>query len=209
DFSYTPDRRYWMQTAMYSGGSESTVYIGGLFEKVYNSTFTDYHHLIRAGSNVVVLVRSTGSNNQTYYVTTDHVTSSAVTTNTAGSEILNESFGAFGIRRGSNWTGSPSSTDWSNIASTTRHGFTGHTMLDNLSLIHMNGRVFDSQIGRFVSADPMMDGGSSQTINPFGYVGNNPLSATDPTGFCADATDCHPQEINGQSPGDVVTEITI
>jgi RHS repeat-associated protein len=155
------------------------------FEKVSNASVTDdYHHLIRAGTNLIVLVRSTGSNNETYYVTRDHLSSSSVVTNSAGAVILNESFAAYGRRRGSNWTGVPSTTDWNNIASTTRHGFTDHTMLDNLDLVHMNGRVFDDVIGRFVSADPTLGGGwNSQVTNPYSYVGNNPLNATDPTGF--------------------------
>jgi hypothetical protein len=31
-------------------------------------------------------------------------------------------------------------------------------MLDNLSLTHMNGRVYDQIAGRFLSADPIIDG---------------------------------------------------
>ncbi|MEX0323891.1 MAG: RHS repeat-associated core domain-containing protein, partial [Puniceicoccaceae bacterium] len=31
-------------------------------------------------------------------------------------------------------------------------GYTGHEMLDDLGLIHMNGRIYDPQIGRFLSA---------------------------------------------------------
>jgi RHS repeat-associated protein len=57
-------------------------------------------------------------------------------------------------------------------------------MLDNLSLIHMNGRVFDPVIGRFVSADPFIDVEvDAQGWNRYSYVKNNPLSFTDPTGF--------------------------
>ncbi len=33
-------------------------------------------------------------------------------------------------------------------------GYTGHEMLDQLDLIHMNGRVYDPVTARFVSADP-------------------------------------------------------
>ena len=35
-------------------------------------------------------------------------------------------------------------------------GFTGHEMLDNLGLVHMNGRVYDPQLARFLSADPLI-----------------------------------------------------
>lgn len=48
----------------------------------------------------------------------------------------------------------------------------------------MNGRVYDPTLGRFISADPNIDGVSdAQGYNRYSYVGNNPLGATDPTGF--------------------------
>jgi hypothetical protein len=46
----------------------------------------------------------------------------------------------------------------------------------------MNGRVYDPVIGRFLSADPVL-GGGSQGLNRYSYVLNNPLSRTDPSGF--------------------------
>ncbi|MCB1036654.1 MAG: hypothetical protein KDD47_22710, partial [Acidobacteria bacterium] len=48
---------------------------------------------------------------------------------------------------------------------------------------HMNGRVYDPVIGRFLSADPFVQvPEASQSLNPYSYVLNNPLSLTDPTG---------------------------
>ena len=38
----------------------------------------------------------------------------------------------------------------------TRNGFTGHEHLDTLGLIHMNGRVYDYRLGRFLSVDPII-----------------------------------------------------
>jgi len=47
----------------------------------------------------------------------------------------------------------------------------------------MNGRIYDPWIGRFVQADPLVeDAFTTQGINRFAYVLNNPLSLTDPTG---------------------------
>ena len=48
----------------------------------------------------------------------------------------------------------------------------------------MNGRVYDPLLGRFLSPDPVVSGpGGSQGWNLYAYVGNNPLSRTDPTGL--------------------------
>lgn len=50
--------------------------------------------------------------------------------------------------------------------------------------VHMNGRIYDPLLGRFLSADPNIDGVLSlQGYNRYSYVHNNPLTFTDPTGF--------------------------
>jgi RHS repeat-associated protein len=66
----------------------------------------------------------------------------------------------------------------------TRRGFTGHEHLDGTRLIHMNGRAFDYRTGRFLSVDPIVQApADSQSLNPYSYVFNNPLSGTDPSGY--------------------------
>lgn len=48
----------------------------------------------------------------------------------------------------------------------------------------MNGRVYHPGLGRFISADPFVQfPKASQSLNRYGYVLNNPLSYTDPSGF--------------------------
>ena len=62
--------------------------------------------------------------------------------------------------------------------------FTGHELLESVGLIHMNGRVYDPEIGRFLSADPFLSVTVNlQKLNRYTYVMNNPLSYTDPTGY--------------------------
>ena len=66
----------------------------------------------------------------------------------------------------------------------TRKGFTGHEHLPEVGLIHMNGRGFDPLLGRFLSVDPFIQSPTNtQSINPYSYIFNNPLSGTDPTGY--------------------------
>lgn len=63
-------------------------------------------------------------------------------------------------------------------------GFTGHEMLDQLDLVHMNGRVYDPLIGKFMSADMFIQfPDNGQSYNRYSYVLNNPTNHTDPTGF--------------------------
>ena len=74
------------------------------------------------------------------------------------------------------------------IPSQTPRGFTGQEMLAGVSLVHLNGRVYDPYIGRMTSADPVVgDPLNGQTWNRYSYVWNNPLAYTDPTGYCPGA----------------------
>jgi RHS repeat-associated protein len=65
-----------------------------------------------------------------------------------------------------------------------REGFTEHEHLDAIGLVHMNGRIYDPTIARFMSADPTVpDAGDTQNFNRYSYVLNNPTVYTDPSGF--------------------------
>lgn len=69
----------------------------------------------------------------------------------------------------------------------TNRGFTDHEHLDDAELIHMNGRAYDYNLGRFLSVDPFIqEPGNSQSMNPYSYIMNNPLSGTDPSGYAAE-----------------------
>ena len=51
----------------------------------------------------------------------------------------------------------------------------------------MNGRVYDYNLGRFLSVDPFIQSpGNSQSLNPYSYIMNNPLAGTDPSGYVAE-----------------------
>ena len=187
-FSYTPDRSRWRQVATGAGSSETTVYIGGLMEKITAAGVTSYRHYIPSSTGTVALyLRRSGANpaEATYYLTRDHLGSTDKVLNAAGVAVaVAESFDAFGRRRGSNWSGAPTESDLAAIRQTTRDGYTGHEHLDYLGLIHMNGRVYDPLLARFLSADPHVQAPfNGQSLNRYAYVWNNPLSLVDPSGF--------------------------
>lgn len=84
----------------------------------------------------------------------------------------------------------------------TRDGFTGHEHLDSVGLIHMNGRAYDYQLGRFLSVDPVVQfPTNSQSLNPYSYILNNPLSGTDPSGFRIAGDDNSGEAEGGSGPG--------
>lgn len=62
-------------------------------------------------------------------------------------------------------------------------GYTGHEHLGSVGLLHMNGRIYDPELRRFMSPDNyVQEPFNTQSFNRYGYVLNNPLLYTDPSG---------------------------
>ncbi|GAA0711102.1 toxin TcdB middle/N-terminal domain-containing protein [Dokdonella soli] len=97
------------------------------------------------------------------------------------------SFDSWGRRRdGTTWAGP---TLWtagleSLLRETTTRGYTGHEMAESVGVIHMNGRIYDPQLARFLQADPFVQSPQDlQSWNRYSYGFNNPLAYTDPSGY--------------------------
>jgi RHS repeat-associated protein len=166
-----------------------------------SSTLDHWENTIYAGGQAVAIQYDYGSNPvppglpcQVCYLHKDHLGSTQAITNASGVVIdptqavapppppyVGFAYDPWGKRRhadGSDDTGDA-------ITSITRHGFTGHEHLPEVGLIHMNGRIFDPLIGRFMTGDPVIASVlSSQAYNRYSYLANNPLNGTDPSGFC-------------------------
>jgi RHS repeat-associated protein len=116
----------------------------------------------------------------------DHIGSLVAVTDALGTVTERLSFDPCGRRREwINWL-AMTDQDWQTQFQgfTTKKGFTGHEMLDDLGLIHMGGRVYDSTLARFLSTDPVVQQPHNlQNYNRYSYVLNNPVSYTDPTGY--------------------------
>ena len=118
----------------------------------------------------------------------DHLGSTDVITDTMGTVVQEQSFNPWGERRSaSTWQDEAVSIEFLIAGldhSGTTKGFTGHEMLDEIGIIHMNGRIYDARLGRFLQADPyIQEPTNSQSLNRYAYTLNNPLNATDPSGY--------------------------
>jgi RHS repeat-associated protein len=185
EFSYNANYQHWKQVATDASGTTTTRYIGGILEKLDRpGGVTEFRHMIPAGSGTVIYMRKPDGTNATTYLTTDHLGSGDLVLDSSANVLARMSFTPFGARRGSNWQGIPSSADYTTFSNKTNRGFTGHEMLDALGLVNMNGRVYDPLIGRFLSADPIIQTIElSQALNPYSYVMNMPLTLIDPSGY--------------------------
>ncbi|MCA9972822.1 MAG: RHS repeat-associated core domain-containing protein [Anaerolineales bacterium] len=138
------------------------------------------------------------TDDQVYYVHSDHLGSVSVLTQLSDGYVVNDSK-AYYLPFG-DWRRQPTS-DLSDL------GYTGHRHNNvgssDIGLIYMNARYYVPEIGRFASADPIPPALSApQTLNRYAYVLNNPLNLTDPTGHCATKTIDTPQGIFVSSNGD-------
>jgi RHS repeat-associated protein len=188
---YGPDRQRWEQIYTVSGTTEKTYYIGGLIDLIFSGGTTNYRHYIYAGSEPIALYSRTAAGvNTMSYMYGDSRSSVAIIANNAGVSDIGEAYTAYGARRNQDtWSGAPTTATLNTIASLSRQGFTFQTALgQSMGLNHMNGRVQDAILGRFLSPDPHIpDPGDAQSYNRYSYVLNNPLTRIDPSGF-ADLT---------------------
>ncbi len=189
-FQYGPDRTRYLKTDTNSanGTVKETRYLGSV-ERITTSGSNDVQWK-RTINGVAIYTTSTNSagdilSTDKSYIYKDHLGSTDIITDGNASITQEMSFDAWGQRRNvDTWLALDSSALLNFDHSITTRGFTGHEMLDQVGLVHMNGRIYDARLGRFMQADPFVDGvTNTQGYNRYSYLTNNPLNATDPTGF--------------------------
>lgn len=207
DFLYGPEHQRIREISTRTVGGVTTVKTlnvlhpdneGGLFFEREDKTIggvssSENRHYISAEKGAFLLITSSNpiqsnpvATSQTTsadmrYWHKDHLGSIVASTNASGGLIERMAYDPFGKRR--NINGAFDQTGTVEPSSTNR-GFTGHEHLDELDFIHMNARVYDPDIGKFLSADPTVPGFyNPQAYNRYTYTLNNPLNFVDKTGF--------------------------
>lgn len=155
---------------------------GGLsYEEETGVAGTKKKHYINAGNATLAVVVIDGNMRSTQYWQKDHLGSVVAVVNESGTVVERMDYEPFGKRRYSNGNTDAGGTL---SATSTDRGYTGHEMLDEVGLIHMNGRLYDPAVSRFVSADPLIQAPTNlQSFNRYTYGWNNPLGGTDPSGY--------------------------
>lgn len=209
EYKYGPEESRFQQNKSGPEGSAHTYYVnGGLFEEeVVNGISTQKSYV----DGVLIDKRSeNGEVHGQFYTLRDHLDSvvsivgSGVTDGPGDSPFEVFSYEPFGGRDLAGSTEPPIDD----------RGFTDHEHIDEMNLIHMNGRVYDPIVGRFLSADIVVQSPEfSQSYNRYSYAWNNPLSGSDPTGYIYESSlidlavenywqnRFSPQDMNGWSIG--------
>jgi RHS repeat-associated protein len=108
-----------------------------------------------------------------YYYHTDHLGSSMVMTNRDGELVQHYGYTAFGYERYKHNSSAFSITN----------RYTGQQLDEDTGLYFYNSRYYDPQLARFTQADTIVpSANTSQALNRYSYVKNNPLKFTDPSG---------------------------
>ncbi|ANH67613.1 RHS repeat domain-containing protein [Mitsuaria sp. 7] len=200
------------ETRTTGGTTRTTWYLhpdnqGGLgFERETGGTGGDLNrHYISTGSSTLVVVTSgvlpalaagqtqpsvltSVSAGKLEYWHKDHLGSIVATTDQTGAVTARYAYDPFGKRRYVNGRYDDFGNiviDWNGTAAgATDRGFTGHEHLDDVGIVHMNGRLFDSNLGVFLQPDPFIQSHANlQDYQRYGYCSSNPMTCTDPTGY--------------------------
>ena len=188
-FAYAPDRARFKRTDTDAQGTTTTLYLGSVEKITRPGGLTQLKRHIGG-----VVIETTGpatgrctaaDATVTLYRLNDHLGSVDALLDEAGDQYQAMRFDPWGRR-----TDAATGSDLTDMAAmtfdhcATTRGFTNHEMLDEVGVIHMNGRIYDPTLARFLQADPFVQFPNNlQNHNRYSYVMNNPLSYTDPTGY--------------------------
>ncbi|WP_237532019.1 RHS repeat-associated core domain-containing protein [Streptomyces sp. SID8352] len=149
------------ETTLYLDGTEITLAKGSTTPKA--TRYYDLgggHTAVQTDDGIVSLTLA------------DHHGTAQLSINTATQALTQRRTLPFGGTRGAKPTSWPGTK-----------GFVGGTDDTKATgLTHLGAREYDPSTGRFVSVDPILDDTDPQSLNGYGYAGQNPLTYSDPSG---------------------------
>jgi len=143
--------------------TSATVYIDNLYE--CSNGYCD-KHIYDGNGRIAIETES-----QTFYHHSDHLGSTSIVTNASGNKLESIAYYPFGETR------------LDNSSVFLNYKYTGQELDKETQLYNYNARLYDPELGRFISADSIVpEPANPQSLNRYSYVINNPLLYTDPTG---------------------------
>lgn len=157
-------------------------YLGGNYEAHCDSSGTEERLYVGGDcyEAPALLVKKEGKTD-IRFLHRDYLGSILQVADDKGNIIEENSFDAWGSRRDPDTQEIYTGTEAPSLM--TGRGFTGHEHLDGFGLIHMNARLYDPILGRFLSPDPYVQlPDFTQAMNRYGYCMNRPLCYVDENG---------------------------
>ena len=163
------------KTKHYSEGQQVEVIITNQTNNIYNYKFITYLDGDPYSANIVYIKEYNSSAASInfegfYYLHRDNQGSILAITNQLGNVVESRVFDPWGnLKQGS--------------INLIEHGYTGHEHFLEISIIHMNARIYDPFTKMFLQPDNIIqDNTKPDNYNRYGYCLNNPLKYTDPSG---------------------------
>lgn len=194
-FYYGPEHQRVQQVAVSASVTTTITYFSdghAAAERIVSGSTTNWRDYVD-GPDGAVAVAYGGT---WYYLHGDHQDSVTTTASSAGAATP-YGFDAWGKRRYAN--GNDDTGDQLTSPNQTTRGYIGQEELDGVSLVHLNARLYDPFLARFMSRDPM---GLAAGPNRYGYASNNPATRSDPTGLDdgGSTADLPEVQVKGQWP---------
>jgi RHS repeat-associated protein len=205
-FAYDADGGRVLQVLSSGATTARTVYVGlggtgkSLYERTTTSsdsgstvehTYFIYAGGVHGGNALAVRVLDGSGTFTDRYFNFDHLGSTTVVSDSIGHAQSAGAAGAFtgplgydpwGGRRSPDGQAASAGATFQSVSG--HREFTGQETIPGIGLINMNGRVYDPELGRFLSPDPNVQSPNNlQSYNRYSYVLNNPMRYTDPTGY--------------------------
>jgi RHS repeat-associated protein len=147
-------------------GGTTTYYVSNDYE-IKNGVATKY---IFAGNLRVASIDGSDINNSKIFHK-DHLGSSTAITDSTGADLETTEYMPFGVQRSHSG------------ANASDYKYTDQELDNESGLYNYDARMYDPVIGRFISADSVVNRlFDPQMLNRYSYCRNNPLLYTDPTG---------------------------
>lgn len=163
----------------------------GSFEILKDNITGKEKHILYIGgspyeSNIVYIKDYSESTGSYKFLHKDYLGSILAISDQAGNKLEQRHFDAWGNFTHLQIGNGPVITDKNIINNTSLlldRGYTSHEHFAEVGIIHMNGRLYDPLLRRFLNADEyIQDPYNTQNYNKYGYVLNNPLIYNDPSG---------------------------
>lgn len=179
------------RSSMFYGGLESDKMqrayrkhysMDGSMEIKHNTVTGEMEFITYIGGDAYtapVILKSDGQSGQYLYLHRDYLGSIVAVTNQSADIVEKRLFDAWGnIVRVQDGQGNNLSA-----LSVIDRGYTGHEHLQSIGIIHMNGRLYDAKLRRFLQPDNFVqEPYNTQNYNRYAYVLNNPLKFIDTNG---------------------------
>ncbi len=175
------------------GPGLTEVSVPGVFERrTIGGEIRNVHHVVVAGQTVAQVTRTqkipngAASEPEVAYIHGDRQASTMLVSDADGKPLETDGPGSgvqfydpFGRRIDADYVPLEDK-----IRKGPRQGYTGQGHDDELALMDMRGRIYQPATRRFLTPDPLVsEPYSSQSLNRYAYVGNNPATFTDPSGY--------------------------